>query len=216
MKKNSKLPQMDEFFAGRGFGKKIGFGKKPSVLVVDLMNAFTDENHPLGANQDTVINNVNKVLRVAREKSIPIFFGVVQYNRDSGEDAGIWQKKSEGFDTLNVGSKYTEIDERLERKPSEHIIAKKYASCFFGTDFVTRLNVLKIDTLIVTGVTTSGCVRATVVDAVSYGFRPIVVAEAVNDRAEKAHEQSLFDLEAKYADVVSLDDTINYLTNLTC
>jgi nicotinamidase-related amidase len=96
-------------------------------------------------------------------------------------------------------------------QPKDILLAKKYASCFFGTDLVPRLNARRIDTLIITGCTTSGCVRATAVDALQNGFRPVVVTEAVGDRSVAAHEQSLFDLNAKYADVVSLDETLQYL-----
>ena len=96
-------------------------------------------------------------------------------------------------------------------QPNDILLVKKYASCFFGTDLVPRLNSRRIDTLIITGCTTSGCVRATAVDAVQNGFRPMVVREAVGDRSKAAHEQSLFDLNAKYADVVSLDETLHYL-----
>ena len=104
-----------------------------------------------------------------------------------------------------------EIDPRLDMRPTDSLLVKKYASCFFGTDLVPRLMNQRVDTLIITGCTTSGCVRATAVDAVQNGFRPMVVREAVGDRSAAAHEQSLFDLNAKYADVVSLDETLQYL-----
>jgi nicotinamidase-related amidase len=104
-----------------------------------------------------------------------------------------------------------ELDSRLERRSDEAIIVKKYASAFFGTDFITRLNARRVDTLIVTGCTTSGCVRATAVDALQLGLRPVVVREAVGDRAEAPHRQSLFDLEQKYADVVSVSEVVEYL-----
>ena len=106
---------------------------------------------------------------------------------------------------------HAEIDERLDMRPTDSLLVKKYASCFFGTDLVPRLMNQRVDTLIITGCTTSGCVRATAVDAVQNGFRPMVVREAVGDRSSAAHEQSLFDLNAKYADVVSLDETLQYL-----
>ena len=104
-----------------------------------------------------------------------------------------------------------ELDPRLERRADEAIILKKYASAFFGTDFITRLNTRRVDTLLITGCTTSGCVRASAVDAVQYGLRPMVIREAVGDRAEAAHRQSLFDLEQKYADVVSVDEVVAYV-----
>jgi nicotinamidase-related amidase len=113
--------------------------------------------------------------------------------------------------TLTAGSEAVKVDPRLGMQPKDILLVKKYASCFFGTDLVPRLNSRRVDTLIITGCTTSGCVRATAVDAVQNGFRPVVVREAVGDRSAAAHEQSLFDLNAKYADVVSLDETLQYL-----
>jgi nicotinamidase-related amidase len=119
-----------------------------------------------------------------------------------------------GVMTLRAGTPEVEQDPRLGRRPDEAIIVNKYASVFFGTDFVSRLNARRVDTLILTGCTTSGCVRATAVDAVQNAFRPIVVREAVGDRAKPAHDQALFDLQAKYADVVSVDETIAYLSRI--
>ena len=113
--------------------------------------------------------------------------------------------------TLKAGTDGVEVDPRLDVRPTDSLLVKKYASCFFGTDLVARLMSRQVDTLIITGCTTSGCVRATAVDAVQTGLRPMVVREAVGDRSAAAHEQSLFDLNAKYADVVSLDETLQYL-----
>ena len=113
--------------------------------------------------------------------------------------------------TLKAGTNAVEVDKRLDMQPTDSLLVKKYASCFFGTDLASRLMNLHADTLIITGCTTSGCVRATAVDAVQNGFRPMVVKEAVGDRSAAAHEQSLFDLNAKYADVVGLDETLQYM-----
>ena len=112
---------------------------------------------------------------------------------------------------MKAGTPAVEVDQRLDMRPTDSLLVKKYASCFFGTDLVPRLMNQRVDTLIITGCTTSGCVRATAVDAVQSGFRPMVVREAVGDRSAAAHEQSLFDLNAKYADVVGLDETLQYM-----
>ena len=133
------------------------------------------------------------------------------YEEEDIKDAGIWALKQSGARTLTAGSEAVKVDPRLGMQPKDIVLMKKYASCFFGTDLVPRLNSRRIDTLIITGCTTRGCVRATAVDAVQNGFRPMVVREAVGDRSVAAHEQSLFDLNAKYADVVSLDETLQYL-----
>jgi maleamate amidohydrolase len=201
----------EEFFRQRGFGLKIGFGERPALIVIDMLKGFTDPAMPLGANLDREIEAQKPLLKVAHERDIPVFFSTVIYHEADIRDAGIWGLKQKGALTLTAGSEAVKIDPRLEMRPSDSLLVKKYASCFFGTDLVPRLTSRRIDTLIITGCTTSGCVRATAVDAVQNGFRPIVVREAVGDRSAAAHEQSLFDLNAKYADVVPLDETLQYL-----
>ncbi len=143
-----------------------------------------------------------------------MIFSTVAYDPEL-QEAGIWIRKIPSNSWLVEGSEWVEIDERLEQRPHETTLVKKYASCFFGTDLAARLVSRRIDTLIVTGCTTSGCVRATVVDACSFGFHTIVVEEAVGDRAALPHAASLFDIEAKYGDVVSLADTLTYLRGLS-
>ena len=203
--------EMAEFFAERGFGLRIGFGERPALVVVDFMNAFTDPTMPLGARLDREIEATVCLLGAAREARVPIFYTVCAYDEQDLRDAGIWALKQKGCATLKAGTPAVELDARLERRPDEAVVLKKYASSFYGTDLVSRLNARRVDTLLIAGCTTSGCVRATAVDAVQLGLRPMVVREAVGDRAKPAHRQSLFDLDQKYADVVSLDETIAYL-----
>lgn len=143
-----------------------------------------------------------------------MIFSTVSYEDENLRDAGIFGMKQKGSSTLRVGTEGVRIDSRLESRATDSLLVKKYASCFFGTDLVSRLLVRGVDTLIITGCTTSGCVRASAVDACQMGFRPMVVREAVGDRSQSAHEQSLFDLNAKYADVVSLEETLQYLSTL--
>ena len=179
-----------------------------------MMNAFTDDNQPLGANQDAEIQAQNRLIEAARANGVPIMFTTVAYEHQDLRDAGIWAAKQKGVTSLMAGTPGVEIDGRLEVQDGDGIIAKKFASSFFGTDLVSRLIAHGIDTLLLTGCTTSGCVRATAVDACQYGFRPMVVRQAVADRAQSAHDQSLFDLDAKYADVVDLEDCLEYLAGL--
>ena len=202
---------MDAFFKERGFGLRIGFGKRPALIVVDMLVAFTDPSMPLGADQGQNIRENARLLKAAREVKMPIFFTSVEYDEIDFRDAGIWALKQSGVRTLRAGTPEVQIDPRLERLPDEPIVVKKYASSFFGTDLATRLTARGVDTVIITGCTTSGCVRATAVDALQYGFRPMVVREAVADRALSAHQQSLFDLDAKYADVVGIEETLEYV-----
>lgn len=211
MNKVNSTNREEIFFAERGFGQEIGFGEKPVIVVVDMMNGFTDEKSPLGTNQDSQIATMCKILLTARKRHIPIFFTAVKYDEKDLSDAGLWFQKMKGLATLRANTKEVNIDRRLERKPNEPIITKKYASAFFGTDLISRLNSARIDTIILMGCTTSGCIRATAVDAIQLGFRPIVVEDAVADRSENAHKQSLFDLQAKYADVVISNKVISYI-----
>ncbi len=204
-----------EFFRERGFGLKMGFGKYPALLVIDIIKAFTDSRRPLGSNLDSQIAATQKLLAVAHDRGIPVIFSSVRYDEADTRDAGIWRLKQKGVVDLAADTDGHEVDPRLDFRPGDSLLMKKYASCFFGTDLIPRLTCRGVDTLIIAGCTTSGCVRATAVDAVQNGFRPMVVEEAVGDRSKAAHDQSLFDLNAKYADVVSLEDTLSYLNTAT-
>jgi maleamate amidohydrolase len=200
-----------EAFRARGFGLRIGFGSRPAVVVIDLLNAFTDPTMPLGSNLDAEIAATTALLESARSAGIPIFYTTIGYEEEDMADAGVWLLKQRGLLSLRAGTNAVELDPRLNRRSDEPVVRKQYASAFFGTDFVSRLNARQIDTLLIAGCTTSGCVRATAVDAVQYGFRPMIVREAVGDRDEGAHGQALFDLGQKYADVIALDEALAYL-----
>jgi maleamate amidohydrolase len=200
-----------EFFAQRGFGQRIGFGERPALVIIDMLKAFTDENAMLGANLDKEIAAIIPLLTAAHDRGVLVIFSTVRYDDADLKDAGIWALKQKGVTTLKADGHGWEVDLRLDFRKTDTLLIKKYASCFFGTDLVPRLLAQRVDTLIITGCTTSGCVRATAVDACQNGFRPIVVREAVGDRSAAAHAQSLFDLDAKYADVVSQRDAVAYL-----
>jgi maleamate amidohydrolase len=200
----------EQFFKERGFGMKMGFGKKPLLIVIDYVNAFTDSTTMLGSNLDREVEHTNRLIDAAHGRGIPVIFSTVVYEEDDLRDSGIWAMKHKGTRLLRTGTPMVELDSRLHRKPSDAILVKKYASCFFGTDLVPRLLSHSADTLVITGCSTSGCVRATAVDACQNGFRPIVVREAVGDRSKAAHEQSLFDLHSRYADVTGVDEVLDY------
>ncbi|WP_028928609.1 N-carbamoylsarcosine amidohydrolase [Pseudonocardia asaccharolytica] len=197
-------------FRARGFGGRVGFGGRPAVIVIDLIRGFTDPRSPLAGELDAQLAATNEVLDAARRAGVPIIFSTIEYDSDL-QEAGLWIRKIPSNKFLVEGSEWVEVDERLGRKPSEMVLVKKYASCFFGTDLAARLLSRRIDTLLITGCTTSGCVRATAVDACSYGLHTIVVEDAVGDRAELAHHASLFDIDAKYGDVVGLAEATAYL-----
>lgn len=204
----------EAFFRQRGFGLTIGFGLRPAVLVVDMIQAFTDPEAMLGSNLDAQIQATQQLLSSARQAGLPIIYSSVSYDEADFKDAGIWALKQKGVMTLRAGTPAVALDPRLQRLPGEGWLVKKYASCFFGTDLASRLISRSVDTLILAGCTTSGCVRASAVDALQAGFRPMVVRECVGDRSAAAHEQSLFDLQAKYADVVGLSQTMTYFQSL--
>ena len=202
------------FFAARGFGQRIGFGKRPAIMVIDLTNGFTDPARPLGSDLSGQIAATNRLIALAQAKGLPVILSSVRYDDEGLSDAGIWAIKQKGSASLVASGDGHLFDKRLLRGGNESILYKKYASCFFGTDLVPRLLTFGVDTLILTGTSTSGCVRATAVDACQNGFRPMVVREGVGDRAEAPHRQALFDLDAKYADVVGLEETCAYLETL--
>jgi maleamate amidohydrolase len=212
-----KLPEQYretfDFYVRKGFAARVGFGVRPALLVIDIIRAFTDLRSPLASNLDDQVAAIRTMLAAARERDIPVIFSTVAYDPDL-QEAGIWIRKIPSNSWLVEGSEWVELDARLDRRPREMLLVKKYASCFFGTDLAARLVSRQVDTLLITGCTTSGCVRATAVDACSLGLHTIVVQEAVGDRAELPHIANLFDIDAKYGDVVDLQDALVYLERL--
>ncbi len=199
----------------KGFSRLVGFGTRPGLLIIDYVKGFTDPSCDLGANFDAEVEATRQLLELAREKAVPTVYTGVIYTQGMG-DAGWFVKKVPALQNLEEGSHWTEIDPRLEPRPGprEVVVIKKYASAFFGTNVQSFFTSSGCDTIIITGVTTSGCVRASTVDALQYGFRPIVVRQAVGDRAAGPHEANLFDMHAKYADVVELEEALAYLRAL--
>jgi maleamate amidohydrolase len=190
-------------------GERIGFGERPAVVVVDLQLGFTaPEISPVAGELGAVVAATNRLLAASRAVGAPTFFTVIGYDPEAPDDAGLWPKKGPYLRTLTLGSDLVKLDPRVERQDGDLVLVKKYASAFFGTHLAPMLAGKGIDTVVVTGCTTSGCVRATVVDALGHGFRPIVPLEAVGDRAEEPHDASLFDMDAKYADVMPLDEIV--------
>ena len=202
-----------DFYVRKGFAARVGFGARPALLVIDIIRAFTDLRSPLASNLDSQVAAIRTLLAAARQQEMPVIFSTVAYDPDL-QEAGIWIRKIPSNSWLVEGSEWVELDERLYRRPRGMLLVKKYASCFFGTDLAARLVTRQVDTLLITGCTTSGCVRATAVDACSLGLHTIVVQEAVGDRAELPHIANLFDIDAKYGDVVDLQDALGYLERL--
>ena len=197
-----------EVYERQGLGARIGFGKKPALVIVDFINGFNDEDAFGGGNIQSAINNTEKLLAAARHHDLPIVYTIHCYAEDGSEDGVFNLKMPRLRDGLKRGSKSVEIVEQLTPRKGERVIEKLNPSAFFGTDLAGWLARRGVDTAIVTGCTTSGCVRATVVDAMGMGFRPIVPCECVGDRALGPHDANLFDMDQKYADVMTLDEVL--------
>lgn len=198
-----------------GFGGRGGFGQRPALIVVDMTRGFTDPASPLGCDLNAPIEAIQKLLEASRRADIPIVFTTVAYRESDKLTAAAFIDKVPALLTLEAGSHWAEIDPRISPHKVEPVLNKLFASSFYGTGLPSLLAAAGVDTLIVTGTSTSGCVRATVVDALQYGYRPVVPREAVGDRNPDAHEANLYDMDAKYADVVSVDEALKYLEEVS-
>ena len=187
----------------KGLAGRVGFGRRPAVLVVDFITGFTDPQSPLGSVLDDEVQATAQLLELARSLGLPIFLTTTVYE-PSMVDAGLFVRKVPALAELQAGSEWVRVDPRLGRQPSEPILEKRYASAFFATHLAATLVSARCDTVIVCGCTTSGCVRATVVDALQHGFRAIVPRQCVGDRAPAQHEANLIDIDGKYGDVEEL------------
>jgi maleamate amidohydrolase len=197
-----------------GFGGRGGFGRRPALVVIDMTLGFTDPESPLACDLEGPISEIQKLLEAARNSEIPVVFTTVAYRESDKLTAAAFIDKVPALLTLEAGTRWAEIDPRIAPRETEPVLNKLFASGFFGTGLSSLLTAAGIDTLIITGASTSGCVRATVVDALQYGFRPVVPREAVGDRNPDAHEANLYDIDAKYGDVVSTASSIGYLREL--
>jgi len=195
------------------FDGSLGFGEKPGLILVDFVQAYFDEGSPLYADVDDALASALRIRDSARGAGIPVFYTNVVYQQ-GGADGGVFFRKVPALEAFVEGSPLGRWPEGLVPAEDELVISKQYPSAFFGTALADELAARGIDTLIITGVTTSGCIRATCVDAMSNGFIPIVVADACGDRHQAPHEANLFDMNAKYADVVGEQTVIDYLKGL--
>jgi maleamate amidohydrolase len=197
-----------------GFGGRGGLGSRPGVLVVDATVAFTDPASPLACDCEEAIVAIAKLLDAARRRSLPIAFTTVVLNDTNERSAAYFLRKMPALQSIADDPARTRIDPRLAPRPGEPVIEKIFPSAFFETAARSVFQARGVDTLIVTGMSTSGCVRASVVDALQAGFAPLVPREAVADRDGDAHEANLRDLELKYADVMQLADVLAYLESI--
>lgn len=204
-------PDLRQNYAGV-FDGRIGFGKSPALLLVDYIRAYSEAGSPLFMESTAAaVRSTGELLSRFRQAGLPVLYTRVIYNAN-GTDGGWFVRKVPVLRRMVEGEPLAGFIPSLAPQPGETIITKQYASAFFGTSLAATLTALTIDTLIITGVSTSGCVRATAVDAMQHGFRPIVPRECVADRNAAPHEANLFDINAKYGDVVGIDDVLSELS----
>jgi nicotinamidase-related amidase len=198
----------------KGFARRSGYGRKPALLIVDFINGFTNPATPLGGDFSSEVAVTAGLLKVFRAAALPVVFTTVVYEPDLS-DGGVFIKKVPSLGILTRGSPMVDVDERIRPQSGEYVVEKKFASSFFGTDLDSYLKSRGVDTLVITGCTTSGCVRASAVDSLQYGYITLVVSDGVGDRAPGPHEANLFDIDAKYGDVVPSSDVHAYLKSIT-
>jgi maleamate amidohydrolase len=202
-----------EIYEHARLGQSVTLGERPAVLVVDFSRGFTDPECTMGADLTQEVEATNRLLAAAREREIPIIFTTIGFEPNL-KDGSLWLEKAPGLGELVVGGKWVEIDPRLERREEETVILKKGASAFFGTNLPSVLVSQGVDTVIMCGATTSGCIRATAIDLLQYGYPTLVPRECVGDRAQGPHDANLVDIQAKYADIVPVEEALAYLESV--
>ena len=208
--------KLDENYAKAGYHASQSRGTRPAVLFIDFAVAYYDPASPLygGEGCQIALENAARIVPVARELGVPTIFTEVKY-QPGGADGGAFYAKVPALSSFDAGRETQKLAPPLEYRPEDVVITKQYPSAFFGTSLAATLHWHKVDTLLLTGVTTSGCVRASCIDAISHGFITLVVEDAVGDRAEEPHQANLFDMSAKYADLISTSAAIEYLKSTT-
>ena len=196
-----------DVYQQQGFGNRSGFGARPALVMVDFVNGFDDPALFGGGNISAAITRTAELLAACRRRGIPVAYTRVVYAED-GSDAGVFCLKAPGLKILTETAPASQIVPSLAPQPGEYVLRKTQPSAFFGTNFANWLISKGADTLLVTGCTTSGCGRATVIDSMSYNFRTIVVTDGVGDRALGPHEANLFDMGQKYADLLTTAEVI--------
>lgn len=206
---------LDTNYARAGYHARQTWGKRPAVLLIDFARAYFDPAAPLygGEGCRIALENAARLAPAARALGIPVIHTEVKY-QPGGADGGAFYAKVPALSCFDAGADTQKLAEPLTLEPSDILITKQYPSAFFGTSLAATLHWLKIDTLLLCGVTTSGCVRASCIDSISHGLVTLVVEDAVGDRADGPHQANLFDMSAKYADLLTTDDAIAYLNTI--
>ena len=197
----------------RAYANNIGFGRRPALILIDFVQAYFDPDCALYADVDDALASALRVREAARHSAIPVIYTNVVYH-PSMIDGGRFAQKALPLTAFRTGSPLGAWPAGFAPADDELVISKQYPSAFFGTSLASTLTASGIDTLVITGLTTSGCVRATCVDACSHGFIPIVVSDACGDRHPDPHAANLFDMQAKYGDVVGEADLLRYFAGV--
>ncbi|OPC79640.1 isochorismatase [Embleya scabrispora] len=204
------MNDLREEYRSAGFGVRLGPGRSPAVLAIDLVRAYLDDASPLRAPVEDAVAAAARLVAGARAGGVPVVFTTVRL-APGGVDAGLFRRKVPALAAFEPGNPLGAFVEHPAPVDGDIVVVKQYASAFFGTSLASTLRGLDVDTLYICGLTTSGCVRASATDALQHGFRPLVVADACGDRNSRVHNANLLDLEAKYADVIDLADAEAHL-----
>lgn len=203
-----------QIYDAAGFGRAVERGTRPAIVVVDFTYGFTDTQYPTAADMSAQMAATRKLTDLARDKGFPVIYTVIAYH--PGELGRLsWLKKATGMAALVEGTRLVDVDAATGIQPADPVVVKKGASAFFGSTLGALLTGAGVDTVVVTGATTSGCVRATVVDAVQSGFTVLVPRDCCADRAQAPHDANLYDMQQKYADVTDSADIAAWLQSLT-
>jgi maleamate amidohydrolase len=204
-----------EFYDTRGYRNAVGTGQRPAIIVIDFSNAFTRGASQFpGGDFASEMTQTCRLLAAARERGLPVFYTTIAY-ADPENDSGFWGKKVPWLNRCKLGSAAVDIDTVLDRRPDEPVIVKKFPSAFFETDLQDRLRAFGVDTIVLAGCTTSVCVRATAIDAMQRNYRTLIAAEAVGDLDPALHAVHLRDIDARYADVMPVDELLDYFRSVS-
>lgn len=209
MRRNPPEPSAD--YAAAGFGGTLGFGERPALLLVDMVMAYFNPSSPLYAGVDPVLEACLPLADAARKSGAPVIFTRVDYAHRL--DGGLIRRKIASLSCFETGNPLADFHDRLRPQPGDLVLSKQYPSAFFGTALASTLSAARVDTVLIAGLSTSGCVRATAVDALCHGFIPLVVRDCVGDRSVAVQDANLFDIEAKTADLVSSAEAIARLSD---
>ncbi|MGB3721709.1 MAG: isochorismatase family protein [Pacificimonas sp.] len=200
------MADRNEDYTAAGFGQSLPFGERPALIVIDFAMAYLVKESPLYAGVESELAVTRDLVAAVRNADVPVIWTRVEYDPAlEGRDGGMFRRKIAALSCFDRGNPLADFDPSLSPEPGDMVVTKRYPSAFFATHLAATLTAMRMDTLIITGLSTSGCVRATAVDALCHGFAPFIVEDACGDRDRAVHDASIFDLKAKTAEVVDCD-----------